>query len=95
MQLNTAQNKVLFLLLKIWTILKLIPHLAKYIFTKITTSFNGQKNKQIVSIPSNRDGKVEDGQHPGPGFLDEHVTDDGGRDSGVAGLPNADYSSHN
>jgi len=48
-----------------------------------------------VSIPSNRDGKVEDGQHPGPGFLDEHVTDDGGRDSGVAGLPNADYSSHN
>jgi len=46
-------------------------------------------------IPSNRDGEVEDGQHLGPGFLDEHVADDGGRDGGVARLSDADYGSHN
>ncbi len=46
-------------------------------------------------IPSNRDGEVEDGQHLGPGFLDEHVADDGGRDGGVARLSDANNGSHN
>lgn len=40
-------------------------------------------------LPSQRDGQVEDGEHHGPLVVGEQVSDDGGRDGGVAGLSNA------
>lgn len=39
--------------------------------------------------PAQRDGEVEDGQHERARVLGEEVADDGGRDGGVAGLPDA------
>lgn len=41
------------------------------------------------SSPAQRDGKVEDRQHERACVLGEEVANDGGRDGGVAGLPDA------
>ena len=47
-----------------------------------------------LCLPADGDREVEDGQHFGSSLLDEHVTDDCGRNGGVTGLANADDSSH-
>lgn len=52
---------------------------------------SSQKSKGTSpgSSPAQRDGKVEDRQHERACVLGEEVTDDGGRNGGVAGLTNA------
>ena len=45
----------------------------------------------VAEAAADGDGKVEEGEHLGAGVLDEHVADDGGRDGGVARLPDADH----
>ena len=46
---------------------------------------------EIETLPADGNGKVEEGEHPTPGLLDEHVGDDGGRNGGVAGLADAHH----
>lgn len=41
-----------------------------------------------VPSPAHRDGKVEHAEHPTPLVCHEEVSDEGGRDGGVTGLPN-------
>lgn len=43
----------------------------------------------LKAPPSQRDGQVEDGEHRGAAVVGEQVSDDGGRDGGVAGLSDA------
>lgn len=47
----------------------------------------------ICLSPSHGDGQVEDGEHHGPFVTGEQVSDDSGRDGGVAGLSDAHQSS--
>lgn len=37
--------------------------------------------------PAHGNGEVKDGQHVGPFLLDEQISDDGGSDCGITGLP--------
>lgn len=43
-------------------------------------------------LPSQRDGQVEDREHHGAAVISEQVSDDGGRDGGVAGLSDTHQS---
>lgn len=43
--------------------------------------------------PSQRNGQVEDGEHGRAAVIGEQVSDDGGRDGGVAGLSDTHQSS--
>lgn len=52
----------------------------------------GRRCVLVLFLPANWDGKVEDGEHLGPLLLDVQVSDDGGSDGGVAGLPDADQA---
>lgn len=47
--------------------------------------------KCLLSLPADRDGEVEEGQHLGTLVLDEEVADDSGSDGGVTRLPDADH----
>lgn len=48
---------------------------------------------KICPSPSHGDGQVEDGEHHGAFVTREQISDDGGRDGGVAGLSDAHQSS--
>ena len=48
----------------------------------------------IFNLPSNWNREIKDSQHFRSGFFDKQIADDGWRDRGVAGLPNADHGSH-
>ena len=43
------------------------------------------------SVPADRDGKVEEGEHLAAHVLDKHVGDDGGGDGGVGRLADAHH----
>lgn len=47
----------------------------------------------VLLLPSQGNGQVEDREHHGPAVISEQVSDDGGRDGGVAGLSDTHESS--
>lgn len=47
----------------------------------------------LVSIPAQRDRKVEDGEHERPSIFGEEISNDGGCNGGVTGFANADQAS--
>lgn len=49
--------------------------------------------RKVIPPPADRDGKIEDREHICPLLLYIEVSDDGGSDGGIAGLPDSDQTS--
>ena len=59
----------------------------------VSGDFGCLSSDNVAQAAADRDGEVEDGQHPATHVFDEHVADDGGGDGAVAGLTNTHHSS--
>lgn len=51
-----------------------------------------KRTGSVWLLPSQGDGQVEDREHHGAAVISEQVSDDGGRDGGVAGLSDTHQS---
>lgn len=47
----------------------------------------------VLLLPADRDGEIKHGEHVRPLPFDVEVSDDGGSDGGVTGLPDSDQAS--
>ena len=48
----------------------------------------------LISLPSNWNSEVENGQHFSSHFLDKEISNDCGCDCGIAGLPYTNQTTH-